>query len=483
MVTIMSSFRANRLVCYHRRRRCCARAIGWTMALIGIGATFPGNLPSQERMPSGDSPVQERLPPGDLRGPAPLPSGDLTTPERLPSPNGTPAGTAGRLTLAELEQMALSGNPGLARAASVVGVAQGDCIQAGIPPNPTVGYEGQQLGSGGLAEQHGVLFQQELVWPSKLRLSRAAAGQRVMRSDHELAAMQLRVLTDVRRAYHQAVVAEKRVELSHDLVEIAELGVKAAEALFKAAEVGRADLVQAQLEVESSRIQEVNALNRRDAVWRVLSSVTGQPALIRVPLEEPAPPAPWPLDFEAAWEVLRTSSPEIAAALANLERARLQLQRARVEPLPNVTFQGLVNWIDNGIGGKADGSVALTFPVPAWNRNQGAIRAAYHEVAVMEHSLSQLELDLRTRLAPAFERYLNAQNQVAKYQSKILPGTKEALDLTRRQYQNGEAEFVTLLTAERIYSERNLAYLEALREMRVAEVEIDGMLLSQSLAR
>ena len=52
------------------------------------------------------------------------------------------------LTLADLEQMALSNNPTLAQAAAEIRAASARKLQAGLYPNPTVGYQGEQIRGG-----------------------------------------------------------------------------------------------------------------------------------------------------------------------------------------------------------------------------------------------------------------------------------------------------------------------------------------------
>jgi cobalt-zinc-cadmium efflux system outer membrane protein len=57
-----------------------------------------------------------------------------------------------QLTLAKLEQLTLENHPTLAQGRAQLDGARGNWIQAGLPPNPVVGYSGQQLGSAGLAD-------------------------------------------------------------------------------------------------------------------------------------------------------------------------------------------------------------------------------------------------------------------------------------------------------------------------------------------
>jgi cobalt-zinc-cadmium efflux system outer membrane protein len=350
-----------------------------------------------------------------------------------------------------------------------------------LPFNPSAGYEGQQLGSRGLAEQHGVYVTQEIVRGGKLKLNRNVAAQEISKAEAELAAQQQRVLTDVRMAFNQVLIAQRQAKITVELQDIAANGMKTADALMKGKEVGMVDLMQAQLEFENADILVQNAHNRSRAAWQTLASVVGDPGLTPQPLEGDIE-AEHPLhDYSSTLERLLTSSPEIAAARAEIERARWAAERARVEKTPNLMVQGLMNWRDNGIGGRPDGAIQVGVPLPLWNRNQGAMIQASQEAAAAERALDQLELDLQNRLAPVYERYANALNQVEKYRTRILPTAKESVELIHRSYEAGEAGYINLLTAQRTYSQTNLNYLESLSNLREAEAEIEGLLLTDSL--
>ena len=82
------------------------------------------------------------------------------------------------LSLGDLEQMALQGNPTLAQAAAAIDASRGKALQAGLYPNPTIGYVGEQIGIAGTAgELQGAFVQQTIVTAGKLRLSRAKYNQ------------------------------------------------------------------------------------------------------------------------------------------------------------------------------------------------------------------------------------------------------------------------------------------------------------------
>ncbi len=99
------------------------------------------------------------------------------------------------------------------------------------------------------------------------------------------------------------------------------------------------------------------------------------------------------------------------------------------------------------------------------------------ELRGAEFALQKLELEIQARLAATFERYMNARAQEERYAKSILPQAKESLELTRLAYKENDVTFLALLTAQRTYVEMSFAAVEASRQRRIAETEMDGMLL------
>jgi cobalt-zinc-cadmium efflux system outer membrane protein len=412
-------------------------------------------------------------------GPAPPP--DRSAPESLPPALAQPVRLAGP-TLADLEQMALVSNPSIVRAVAVARAAQGNYIQVGLPPNPTVGYEGQQIGSGGRAEMDGIFIEQEFVRGGKLRLNREIAAQEWARREQELAAQQQRVLTDVRMAFYAVLIAQLQEDQYTKLVESANTIVEYNERLQNGGFRSRGEVIQVTLERERYRTGALNAGRRRLAAWRELAAVVGRPELSPERLEGSPDGLGPDYEWNAVLQRLLTSSPEVAAAMANIERARWALQRALVEKTPNITVNAMINVRDEGIGGRPDGNLIVGLPLPLWNKNQGGIIQAQGEVAAAERALDQLELDLQQRLAPVFERYSNARNYAERYKNLLKGLTDEWLRLNEQLREAGETAQLDVILFQRTYAETHLDYLEALGEQRQAEAEIEGLLLSKSLS-
>jgi cobalt-zinc-cadmium efflux system outer membrane protein len=408
--------------------------------------------------------------------PAPRPAIKSDVPV-APRPEGN-AGVQG-MTLTELEDMAQQCNPTLVQAAARAQAAEGEACQAGLCPNPVAGYRATEIGDEGHAGQQGGFVGQEIVTGGKRQLSRQVALQEVQQARWEFEAQRRRVLTDVRRGYFDVLVAQSTVDLAQQLVHIGQEGVATAEKLMQAKEVARFDVLQARIEADSARVVAERARNRYQAAWRSLAAVAGIPDLQPTRLAGDVRDGLTPLTWEESLARLLTDSPVLAGARAGVCRAQAALARQCAERTPNLNVETAVQY-DNATN-YTFADVQVGMPIPVFNRNQGNILKAQSELAAAQQNVRRVELELQQRLAVVFEQYTNARYQVEKYTQDIIPNAKASLDLVTSGYQQGEFNYLTLLTAQRTYFQANAAYLEALRELRFATATIEGSLLSDSL--
>jgi outer membrane protein, heavy metal efflux system len=397
----------------------------------------------------------------------------------LPSPLSPVAGETLPISLADLERFALENNPALAAARARVSASRGRQVQAGLYPNPVIGYSGMEMGDDGTAGMQGGFVAQRVVTGGKLRFDRAIAGQEVRESFAIFDAQELRVLNDVRLRYFDALVAQRQVELTAELDRISAEFAASSRTLLEAQEVSQADLLQAEIEAEETSILAANAANRQSEAWRRLAAVVGMNELHVAPLAGTLENDMPSLDWEASYARLLAASPELGAAMARIERAQLAISRARRESIPDIDLMVSVHHM-NTSGDDVVG-VQAGIPVPVLNRNQGNIRAAEAEWIAARNEARRVELSLQDGLAMAFRRYADARQQAERYRGEILPRAERSLELVSRGYREGQSDYLTLLTSQRTYIRANLAYIEALAELWQAATLIEGQLLSGSL--
>jgi cobalt-zinc-cadmium efflux system outer membrane protein len=192
-------------------------------------------------------------------------------------------------------------------------------------------------------------------------------------------------------------------------------------------------------------------------------------------LEDGLPERTW----DTAVSELLGQSPQLARALAGVERARCAVARACAQRTPNIETNTSVRYNDNTHNTTV--SLLVGVPLQIHNRNQGAILRAQSELAAAQHEVERVQLLLQNQLAEVFRDFDVAREQVDQYRREILPDAKRSLDLIRSGYQQGEFGYLQLLTAQQTYSRTNLSYVERLRDLRLRAVQIDGLLLSGGL--
>jgi cobalt-zinc-cadmium efflux system outer membrane protein len=397
--------------------------------------------------------------------------------ESIPTPPGNPPPTA--LSLADLEELALENNPTLAVARANVAAARGRQVQAGLCPNPVIGYSGMEMGDDGTAGMQGGFIGQQFVTGGKLRYARAVAGVEVQRFRSIFDAQELRVLNDVRLRFYDALVARQQVELTSELADVSRQLVASSQQLLEARQLSENDLLQAEIEAEEIRILANNAENQRNQAWRRLAAAVGVPMLEETDLIGDLTGNIASYDWQESYADLLSRSPEVAAAQARIRATQLAIQRARRENIPNVDVMASVHEMTTD--GDTVAGVQVGIPIPILNRNQGNILAAEAGLMAARNDARRVELQLQERLAMAFRNYADARQQAERYQREILPRAQKSLDLVTRGYREGQVDYLILLTSQRTYIRANLAYLSTLAELWQAATLIEGQMLSGSL--
>ena len=395
-------------------------------------------------------------------------------------PNGAATSPANQiLTLTDLEQMAVEHNPTLTQAAAQVEAAQGRALQAGLRPNPTIGYEGDEIGNSGTAGQQGAFIDQVIVTGGKLRLTREKFRQEVSAMEAQALAQQYRVLNAVRMRYFELLARQRLLDVRVALLAIAEDAVKTSEELANVGQANRADLLQARIEARQERVGLENSRALYAAAWKELAALVGCPDLAPTGLAGSLDNQFFPIDLDAALSHLLEASPEVMAARSDVLRSQFALRREEIEPRPNVRVR--VGTQYNFETGRQQALAQVGVTVPLFDRNQGNIRAAQAQFALAQAGVTRVELSLRQRFARAGAQYATARATAETYQKEILPEAREAFELYLKSFKDRRAAYPQVLIAQRNYFQASVDYIDAVQRQRRAEVAISGLLLVDGL--
>ena len=383
------------------------------------------------------------------------------------------------LTLAELEGIACQNNPTLAAASARRDAARARQVQAGLYPNPVVGYHATEIGNLGTAGQQGGYISQRFIMGGKLQLDQAIAGKEIAEAHFRFHAQEQRVLSDVRVRFYDSLVAQQQVDVTRELARIGDELVSAAEKLIEGRLGTENDLLQAEIKADEAKIFLDNACNEQIEAWRRLVAVVGVPAMQMTPIVGELESDLSDFDWDSCYAMVLGNNPELNAARKRVERARIVYCRAKKEPIPDIDLSVSVR--HHNVTESDVANVQLGIPIPIFDKNQGSIRAAHAEWVVACNEVKRTELSLQDRLAMAYRQYANASQQVDRYSRRMIPKAKRSLNLVTDGYEKGQVEYLTLLNSQQTYLQVNLAHLDSVRELRASSAIIQGQLLSESL--
>ena len=404
----------------------------------------------------------------------PAPSAEPET--VLPAPTPAPG-----VSLIELEKLALQHNPTLAQAAASVASSRGKALQPGLYPNPTIGYDGDQIGaSGTVGELQGAYVQQVIVTAGKRRLSRAKYRQEAYEAELMALGQQYRVLNGVRIHFYELLALQRMIDLDRELLANAEESLRTYKEMLNAGQANQADVLLAEVQVNDARIALLTMENRYPALWQHLTAILASPEMPPTPLRGQLEPHGPPLDWDSNLNRLLQESPELLAAQAHVVHDEITVQRERVQPIPNLQLRGASGYNFESNKAVAAG-IEIGFNVPVWNRNQGTIRQAQADLVRSQAEVVRVQLSLRQRLAETFNQYRTAWQTAEIYRDAIVPQTTKAYEVQLDMYKKRRIAWPEVVVLQRKALEARSRYTQSLLRLREAEVAIHGLLLVDGL--
>lgn len=404
-----------------------------------------------------------------------------------PLPPPGPAGVP--LTLADLQKLAIANSPLIKQATAKVEEARGAAIQAGLGPNPVVGYEGDTAGTTGGAGYQGAFVEQTIKTANKLQLARAAAAMDIKNAELALYEAQTDLATKVRGGYFAVLVAQESVRLNRALVafttDVYQIQV---EQVRKGGFAAPYEPMYLRALAMQARAALVQARNRRTAAWKQLAANMGLPGL---PPTQVAGKLDVPIPVFSHREVLAkalATHTDVRTAENSLVQAQFQLELARKTPIPDVNVRLMVQKDNTAPPFQASPSVAVSMPVPVWDKNQGNILSAQAAVVRVGEEPHRVRSELTARLAEAFERYENNRVIIAYYRDQILPDLVRVYRGVYERYQREPAGpatnppgFTDVVVAQQNLAQAVATYVTTLGNLWQGVVDVADLLQTLDL--
>jgi cobalt-zinc-cadmium efflux system outer membrane protein len=388
------------------------------------------------------------------------------------------------LTLEDAIAIALTNSPVVVASDARVDAAGGRARQAGRWSNPALELSVEEWpvsGGGSFSDAKQTIgVVQELPFPGKKSLDRRV-GEVGMRVSEELLALRrTELVRDVKASFSSVLAARRAVEVSAQLLSVAEFSANTARQRVDAGAAAYQEQLRAEVQLEHARTSLRDLERKLVAARQVFLTLLGRPELGNVILSGT-------LETEADLHLLvdepgegLARHPSATAAQASLDRARLTHQRARLEPYPDVSVG-----VAGGRLGETDESIlelGLSVPLPILDAGKGRQQETLAQVRAAEAELHAVQQDLQRAWAMALDRYRAAVEQVDRYRNGIVPKSGEAMTLVQTGFEEGKFSFIDLLDTQRTAAESQLGLQEKLLEMNIAQAELEALLAPEPVA-
>lgn len=389
--------------------------------------------------------------------------------------------------LDDFEQLALKNNPTMKQAQAIAGQSSALSRQAGLWPNPSAGYQGEQIRGGSYrGGEQGAFVQQSIVLGGKLARRKQVFEQQQKADELGIEEQRLNVLGAVRLQFYKALAAQRTVEVRHRLLRIA---MDAAATAHQLANVGQADapdILQTEVEAEQAKLDFVRSQRDYIQAFRTLAAVTGAPDLAVTNLDGDIEHPP-EIDVEHWADGAIKQSPGVKRVEQEVGRAEAVLARNKREAVPDLTLRAGIQQnreIDpesmRPVG--AQGFATASIQIPLFNRNQGNVEAARLELDRARQEVDRTKLALVRDAQPLLQRYASETLEVERYRTQMIPRAQRAYELYLQKYRNMAAAYPEVIISQRTLFHLQESYTRALGDLWSSAIQLQNYLFVDGLS-
>ncbi|MFC1498387.1 TolC family protein [Verrucomicrobiota bacterium] len=320
-----------------------------------------------------------------------------------------------------------------------------------------------------------VAISQKIPWYGKRSLLKKAKIAGAEEAMYEFETVKLELYMKVVMAFNEYQYLGRVTSVTSDNLKLLTDMEAAVRARYESGKAEFSDLIKVQVEMDKLK----NELSTLQDQRLVRSNMLA--ALLDLKMDKALP---WPkmqlldqtdIPDDVLFDMLRDLNPELKAMDSMLEKKKLSLDLARKTGWPDFVFGA--SWMampENDAGEHmTDTGLMAGITLPIWRGKYSAERkeaeAMYKAVFNKRKDLTnRLKVELRTALFKSKD----ALRRIKLFEDSLLPKAKQALEVTRKDYASGKANFMSLIDAQRTLLEFTVMHVRALADREIAIAEI-----------
>lgn len=384
------------------------------------------------------------------------------------------------LTLEEVEQRAMMGNPEIRVAVRQLTVVQTRVSEAGALDDPTLMYRGWGVPLrqpwNYNAAQNMFMVGQTFPWFGKRDLRTDIAQSDVAVAKAALENTRLQVQISVRKSFYDLLRTQDEMRIHDEHVAIARQAVEAAKIKYSVGKVPQQDILRAQVALTRLAEHLIHFEQDADVAQARLNTLMGRdPAqAIRVAGEYNIPAhLPATEDLE---KLALQSRPDLVRAQAAIKKSEQENTLAGKAYQPDVTVSGGYMLMPRGSEVRNNYMLEGSINLPWLNhrKHDAEIAEAKAKTSEQDAEYEAIQNTAFGQIQEAIAEAEASKKLADVYQNALKPQAEATLRSTVIAYENDHTDFLNLLDSQTAVIDIDLAYYQALAdfESRFSDLEL-----------
>lgn len=385
------------------------------------------------------------------------------------------------LTVNAARRLALTQNPTLLASRQDTAIARGGLQQARLlrfNPDFSAVAPGPGFGGSRNASEFTLMQELEVAGQRGLRIDAARFG--LTRATAAVANASRLTLTDASIAFYRALSAQRRLQVTREVLELTERLLGAVRTQLREGEISILEANLAEIEFGRAQARVLSAQRDATSASLDLARLIGVGPSVALRLEDPeaampvlpdsarpaAPAAPAgpvvalpPLDIDSLTALALARRPDLAATVTGVRETETLVALSRREALPNLRFGVLAERNPGENRTRIGPAVGLSLPF--FNRSQGLVTQRRAEARQALFLRDAARLQVRTDIATTVRALMAANAEVAVFEASVRQPARANSALLEAAFRAGKIALPTLLLLRNQLLDAELGYWQA----------------------
>jgi len=382
--------------------------------------------------------------------------------------------------LTSLIDEALKNSPEIQASFSRIEAARLRIPQAGSLPDPqfSFGYQNESFDRYTYGEMSGSQWMfsasQQFYFPGKRALKEEMVKLDVesLTAMHDL--LKLKTVARVKELYYDLFLAYKNIDLISGkrelLIRVEELTL----ARYATGKAMQQDVLMAQTEkymlLEKEEMLKQKVLSLAAMLGAAIGRHSGQ-------VERPNEPKylPYPLEIDAALDLVLKNSPEIRSRGKMIDAADTRLKMAQREYFPDFTIGG--GYYNRSGDFKDMWAATVTFNIPLYfySKQWPATQEAKANISQAKQELEAVKLMIVAALRDNYSMLRSSEKLMAIYKNGLIPQNSQYIEQALTGYATGKTEAVTIISRVKTLLDYEFLYWSQFVEREKAIIRLQAI--------